>query len=172
MLNQISYVKTKHSLVGLWFDQRGTKMPAENEEMHAATEWGVFGPEDVTRMRSGLDRAWDSLPPERRTPENMDTLAAAIVRLAKPGERDPVQLSTLALKAVMQRYDLQVLEGDETVAAVRSIELPNPTALWSRIAELAKAVHAPGRTIRVTNQLGEMVILVGVAAALRNLSSL
>jgi hypothetical protein len=73
----------------------------------------------------------------------MDTLAAAIVRLATEGEHDPAQLFALALRAVMQRYDLQVFEGDETVAAVRSVELPNPTALWLRIAELAKAVHAP-----------------------------
>jgi hypothetical protein len=147
-------------------------MSAKNEETHTAAEGGVFDPDDVTRMRSGLDHAWDSLTPERRTPENMDILAAAIVHLATGGERDPVQLSALALRAVMQSYDLQVLEGDETVATVRSVELPNPTALWSRIAELAQAVHAPGRTIRVTNQLGEMVILIGVATALRHVTSL
>ena len=58
------------------------------------------------------------------------------------------------------------------VPYVRSIELQNPKALWSRIAELAKKVYAPGRTIRVTNQLGEMIILIGVATAIRYVSSL
>jgi protein-disulfide isomerase-like protein with CxxC motif len=72
----------------------------------------------------------------------------------------------------MERYDFEVMEGDEAVAAVPSIELPNTAALWSRIAELARAVYAPGRTIRVTNQLGEMVILIGVAAAIRHAPSL
>jgi hypothetical protein len=56
------------------------------------------------------------------------------------------------------------------IVSARSVELQNPIALWSRIAELAKKVYAPGRTIRVTNQLGEMIIL-GVAAALRCASS-
>jgi hypothetical protein len=37
-----------------------------------------------------------------------------------------------------------------------------------RIAELAKAVYVPGRTIRITNQLGEMVILIGVGTAIRH----
>jgi hypothetical protein len=150
-------------------------MPAENEEMNTAPEMGFFGPDDLTRMRSGLDQAWNSLPPERRTLANRDTLAAAIVRLAMQGNRDPIQLSALALQAVMQRlvqrYDFEVMEGDETVAAERSVELSSPTAVWSRIAELAKALYAPGRTIRVRNQLGEMVVLIGVAAALRHASS-
>ena len=72
----------------------------------------------------------------------------------------------------MARYDFEVLEGGEAIASVRSIELQNPKALWTRIAELANKVYAPGRTIRVTNQLGEMVILIGVATAIRYVSSL
>ena len=39
--------------------------------------------------------------------------------------------------------------------------------LWSRVAEVAKAMYGPGRTIRVTNGLGELVVLIGVAAAVR-----
>jgi hypothetical protein len=151
-------------------------MAAETEETNARIDWGVFGPEDLAVMRSGLDQAWASLPPECRTLANREGLAAAIVHLAADGERDPVHLSAFALGAIMprrtlERYDVQVMERDETVAA-RFIELTNPAALWSRIAELAKAVYAPGRTIRVTNQLGEMVILTGVATAIRHASSL
>jgi hypothetical protein len=51
-------------------------------------------------MRSGLDLALDSIPRERRTLDIMDVLVAAIVRLAVLGERDPVQLSLGALRAV------------------------------------------------------------------------
>jgi protein-disulfide isomerase-like protein with CxxC motif len=71
----------------------------------------------------------------------------------------------------MEHYDLEVLEDDEAIEAVWSVALQNPKALWPRIADLAKKVYAPGRKIRVTNQLGEMVILIGVAAALRCASS-
>ena len=123
---------------------------------------GVFEPQDVTNMRTDLDRAWNSLAPERRTPEAMDIMAAVIVHLATQGERDPVQLSTQALQAAIreappvEHYDFEVLEGDEAIAAVRSVALPNPKAFWPRIADLAKKVYAPGRRIRVTNQLGEM----------------
>jgi hypothetical protein len=53
------------------------------------------------------------------------------------------------------------------IASERHVTLQNSTALWSRVAELARSLYAPGRTIRVTNQVGEMVILIGVAAALR-----
>ena len=71
----------------------------------------------------------------------------------------------------MARYDFEVIERGEAIVSARSVELQNTKALWSRIAELAKKVYAPGRTIRVTNQLGEMIILIGVAAALRCASS-
>jgi hypothetical protein len=119
-----------------------------------------------------------ALRPEGRTLANRDALAAAIVPLATHGKRDPVHLSAVALRAIMPEarsmecYDFEVVEGDETVAALRSIELPNPAALWSRIEELAETVHAPGRTIRVRNQLGEMVVLIGVATAIRHATSL
>jgi hypothetical protein len=69
--------------------------------MTTAIEWGTFGPEDVAKMRSCLDKVWDCLPPERRTNENKELLAAAIVRLATHAERDPVRLSERALRSAM-----------------------------------------------------------------------
>lgn len=71
----------------------------------------------------------------------------------------------------MEQYDLEVRQGEETIAVERSIELSTPKALWTRIAELANRVYAPGRTIRVMNRGGEIVILVGVAAAIRYATS-
>ena len=44
----------------------------------AAVEADVFGPEDVVVLRASLDQAWNALPPERWTEENVDALAAAI----------------------------------------------------------------------------------------------
>ena len=128
-------------------------------------------------MRSCFDQAWNALPFETRTLANRDTIAAAIVRLAARGERDPARLSEYALKAIIPRnvlvehYNFEVVEGDEVIASLQSIELPHAEALWSRVAELAKRIYAPGRTIRVTNQLGEMVIMIGVAAANRAVTS-
>jgi len=76
-------------------------MPAETEETNTGIEGGVFGPEDLTAMRSRLDQAWTSLPPEGRTLANRDALAAAILFLATHGERDPVHLHALASRAIM-----------------------------------------------------------------------
>jgi hypothetical protein len=101
------------------------EMPALHPEVR--TDWGLFAPEDVANMRSGLDRAWNAIPPESRTLENMDATAATVVRLATLGERDPVRLSMRALKVIlreanpMERHDVEVLE-DETTAALPSVE--------------------------------------------------
>src|ERR1700761_8030891 len=54
----------------------------------------------------------------------------------------------------METYDFEVLRGDETVAAVHSIKLPNSKAVWPQVAELAKQVYEPGCRIRVTNRWG------------------
>jgi len=67
----------------------------------------------------------------------------------------------------VERYSIELVEGDEVIASYAPVELPHSRALWPRLAELAKSAYAPGRTIRVTNQLGEMIVVIGVAAALR-----
>ena len=67
----------------------------------------------------------------------------------------------------MERFDIEVRQGDETVAVERCVELPTSKALWVQVAEVARAMYAPGRTIRVTNALGELIVLIGVAAAVR-----
>jgi hypothetical protein len=67
---------------------------------------------------------------------------------------------------MMELYDFEVLKGDETIAATRSVALPDQSAAWPRIADLAKNVAEPGCRIRVTNQTREVVIVIGIAAAL------
>ena len=45
---------------------------------------------------------------------------------------------------MMELYDFEVLKGDETIAATRSVALPYQTAAWPRIADIAKNVAEPG----------------------------
>jgi hypothetical protein len=67
----------------------------------------------------------------------------------------------------MMRYHFDVLSGENIVAAERSVALPCPTAAWPWIARIAKKAHPPNRRIRVTDQSGETVFLVGIALARR-----
>ena len=64
----------------------------------------------------------------------------------------------------MEQYDFEVINNDdETVATIESV-VQGSNALWPRIVELAK-IYAPGCRIRVTDQAGEMIMLVGVTTA-------
>jgi hypothetical protein len=65
----------------------------------------------------------------------------------------------------MHLYDFEVLKGDETIAAERSIMLRNTRAAWPRIARLAASIATPGCLIRVKNESGETVFLVGADSA-------
>jgi hypothetical protein len=65
----------------------------------------------------------------------------------------------------MKQYDFEVLRDGAVIVAERSIVLPELAAVWSKIAELGRAVKEPGCKIRVKDQAGRIVILVGVATA-------
>ena len=65
----------------------------------------------------------------------------------------------------MQRYDFVVLKGDETIAAKKSISLPDLKAAWRHVTELARRIDEPGSRICVTNPAGEVEILAGVSIA-------
>ena len=67
----------------------------------------------------------------------------------------------------VEYYDIAVLSGDETIASELAIALHSPRAAWPRIAEIARKIDAPDCRIRVTDQSGHTVILVGVATARR-----
>ena len=47
------------------------------------------------------------------------------------------------------------------------IALPDTRAAWPKIAELAKAFDEPGHKIRVKDEAGGIVILIGVTALRR-----
>jgi hypothetical protein len=67
----------------------------------------------------------------------------------------------------MKHYDFDVVRGGTIIVAERSIVLPELAAVWLKIAELARAVEEPGCKIRVKDQAGRNIILVGVAVARR-----
>ena len=126
-----------------------------------------FDSESLARMGTALDGAYRTLPAGQQTLEMKTALARAIVCLASEDELDPAVLSSRALGLIARgdRLDFEVLSGDDTIATVQSI-IADPKALWPRIVELAKA-HAQGCRIRVTDQSGAMVAIVGVATAMR-----
>jgi hypothetical protein len=67
----------------------------------------------------------------------------------------------------MEQYYFQVLNGEETIAAGR-LAIQNARAIWPRLMELANG-YSPGCRIRVNDQSGETIILVGVTTARRTL---
>lgn len=66
---------------------------------------------------------------------------------------------------MMQRYDFEVTQGDETISSLRAVELHGLGAVWGHIAELTKKVSAPKSRIRVLDQSGGILISIGIATA-------
>ena len=61
-------------------------------------------------------------------------------------------------------YDFEVLKDGAVIAAEQTIALPDTSAAWPKIAELAKTFDEPGR---VKDEAGGIVILIGVMALRR-----
>jgi hypothetical protein len=64
-------------------------------------------------------------------------------------------------------YDFEVLKDGAVIAAQQTIVLPDTRAAWPKIAELAKTFDGPGHNIRVKDEAGGIVILIGIAALRR-----
>ena len=64
-------------------------------------------------------------------------------------------------------YNFEVLKDGAVIAAEQTIALPDTRAAWPKIAELAKTFDEPGHKIRVKDEAGGIVILIGVAALRR-----
>jgi hypothetical protein len=67
----------------------------------------------------------------------------------------------------MFTYRFDVLNRDQTVAANQSVVCSNSLAVWSKVTELAWSVGETGGQIKVTDQAGRVVVLVGVNSARR-----
>jgi hypothetical protein len=64
----------------------------------------------------------------------------------------------------MATYHVNVLTKDHTLAASHALDVTIHT-LWSNLAKLAWSVGEIGGQIRVTDQAGKLVILIGVSSA-------
>lgn len=65
----------------------------------------------------------------------------------------------------MKRFDFEVLKGERVSWAVGSRHLQSVADAWPRVVEIAGRFSEPGHRIRVTDEEGSIVILVGVASA-------
>jgi hypothetical protein len=62
-------------------------------------------------------------------------------------------------------HDFEVLKGDRVVLARRSVVIGDLKDAWPVIAEMAMATQEAGCRVRVTDETGAIVILIGVATA-------
>ena len=65
-------------------------------------------------------------------------------------------------------YDFEVLKDGTGVAVKQTIALSDISAAWPKIAELANTFGEPGYKIRVKDEAGGIVILIGVATFRRS----
>ena len=65
----------------------------------------------------------------------------------------------------VQLHDFEVLKGDRVVSARRSVVVGDLKDAWPVIAEMAMATQEAGCRVRVTDETGAIVILIGVATA-------
>jgi hypothetical protein len=68
-------------------------------------------------------------------------------------------------RTTIVRYDFKVKKCDETIVVMQSVALPDMESLWSEVVALAQSFNEVGSRIIVTNEVGEIVILVGIATA-------
>ncbi len=67
----------------------------------------------------------------------------------------------------MQYYDFEVLQGDDVIVAEKDVALDDSRAAWPKVIGIAKTLKVPGCRIRVREQKGETIILIGATAARR-----
>jgi hypothetical protein len=67
----------------------------------------------------------------------------------------------------MTLYNFHIIDPAGGRREAKSLLLPDMASVWEQIAALASARDAEGRQIRVTNEAGGIVVLVGVSTARR-----
>jgi hypothetical protein len=65
----------------------------------------------------------------------------------------------------VEHYSFKIQKDDGAILSIRSAAFANLTAVWSEVAELAEREEMTGGRIVVTDNLDEVIILVGVATA-------
>jgi len=67
----------------------------------------------------------------------------------------------------MKYYDFEIIHGDHVIVAERRVALDDSDGAWPKVVGMASALEAPGYLIRVREHHGDIIILVGAAAARR-----
>ena len=65
----------------------------------------------------------------------------------------------------LQYFDFEVLQGDVVIACERAVALDDSRAAWPMIVGIARTLRAPNCRIRVREQEGDTIILIGATAA-------
>ncbi len=63
----------------------------------------------------------------------------------------------------MKRYNFEVLQGETTSAVERNVPIVDAKGLWRRIGAIASLQNSG--TIKVTDEMGGIVALIGVTTA-------
>ena len=64
----------------------------------------------------------------------------------------------------MKRYNFEILQGETTSAIERNVPIADAKGLWRRIGAIA-SLQSPGGMIKVTDEMGGIVALIGVTTA-------
>ena len=64
----------------------------------------------------------------------------------------------------MKRYNFEILQGETTSAIERNVPIADAKGLWRRIGAIA-SLQNPGGMIKVTDEMGGIVALIGVTTA-------
>jgi hypothetical protein len=92
-------------------------------------------------------------------PEAEPSVPLSACTSGKAGEFERTQVGAV------ENYFFKLLKDDGAILAVHSAAHRELRAVWTQIASLARRPDMTGGRIVVTNQSGEMVILVGAATA-------
>src|SRR5271170_7014525 len=68
-------------------------------------------------------------------------------------------------EAAMMRYDFEIVQGGATRTVERNVAIADEKTLWTRIGALADRIPQSGGFVKVTDEVGAIVALVGAATA-------
>ena len=66
----------------------------------------------------------------------------------------------------MKRYDFEIWQGGATSTVERNVAIADATSLWARIGGIAKRISTSDGFIKVTDEVGGIVVLVGATSAI------
>ena len=68
-------------------------------------------------------------------------------------------------ESMVEYFDFEVLRGEQVISSETSVPLHSTRAAWPKIVQIARSLEQTGCRIRVREQSGGTVILIGAAAA-------